>query len=139
MIGRDPANAQVVVADDEVSRQHAWVGLNEQGKWWFATNFRNGTFAENARIQEKVLRPHRRVLPRKPVGGTFPCKNYSTVASAPSPAPAPAAPAIGVTAPVAVKKPKPGVVQGGTSVISAAEIAAAQQQEKSVGGTVASS
>src|SRR5690242_1133434 len=31
IIGRDPANCQVVVADDEVSRSHAWVGFSDQG------------------------------------------------------------------------------------------------------------
>src|SRR5258706_7792894 len=28
LIGRDPANCQVVIADDEISRIHAWVGLD---------------------------------------------------------------------------------------------------------------
>ena len=56
MIGRDPANAQVVVADDEVSRQHAWVGLNDQGEVVVRDrNSANGTFAGGVRIQEKVL------------------------------------------------------------------------------------
>jgi len=134
MIGRDPANAQVVVADDEVSRQHAWVGLNEQGEVVVRDrNSANGTFAGDVRIQEKVLRPTDEFAVGTGRRNIFRVETTKPVA----PPPAPAAPAIGVTARVEVAKPRAGMVPGGTSVISAAEVAAAQQQEKAVGGTVA--
>lgn len=57
-IGRDPANCQVVVADDEISRLHAWIGLNDQGEVVVRDRHSaNGTFVNEVRVQEKVLRP----------------------------------------------------------------------------------
>ncbi len=57
-IGRDPATCQVLVADDEVSRLHAWIGFNDQGEVVVRDRHSaNGTFVNDVRVQEKVLRP----------------------------------------------------------------------------------
>ncbi len=56
-IGRDPATCQVVVADDEVSRLHAWIGLNDKGDVVLRDRHSaNGTYVNRVRVQEKVLR-----------------------------------------------------------------------------------
>jgi hypothetical protein len=56
-IGRDPATCQVVVADDEVSRLHAWIGLNDKGEVMLRDRHSaNGTYVNRVRVQEKVLR-----------------------------------------------------------------------------------
>ncbi len=57
-VGRDPANCQVVIADDEISRLHAWLGMNERGEVVVRDRHSaNGTFVNKVRIQERVLRP----------------------------------------------------------------------------------
>ncbi len=57
-IGRDHTNCQVVLADDQVSRQHAWIGLNDAGQVVIRDkNSANGTYVNQARIQEAVLKP----------------------------------------------------------------------------------
>jgi ABC-type multidrug transport system ATPase subunit/pSer/pThr/pTyr-binding forkhead associated (FHA) protein len=58
LIGRDPASCQVVVADDEVSRIHAWIGFNEEGDVVVRDRHSaNGTYVNRVRIQERVVRP----------------------------------------------------------------------------------
>ena len=58
LIGRDPANCQVVVADDEISRIHAWVGFDETGQVIVRDRkSANGTYVNQVRVQERVLRP----------------------------------------------------------------------------------
>lgn len=58
LLGRDPGNCQVVLADDEVSRSHAWVGYNNQGEVVVRDcNSANGTYVNRVRIKERVLRP----------------------------------------------------------------------------------
>jgi ABC-type multidrug transport system ATPase subunit/pSer/pThr/pTyr-binding forkhead associated (FHA) protein len=57
-IGRDPAGCEVVVADDEISRLHAWIGFNDEGEVVVRDRHSaNGTYVNGVRIQEKVLRP----------------------------------------------------------------------------------
>ncbi len=57
-IGRDPVHCRVVVADDEISRLHAWIGVNEQGDVLVRDRHSaNGTYVNRVRVQEKVLRP----------------------------------------------------------------------------------
>ncbi len=57
VIGRDPANCQVVVADDEISRLHAWIGFNDEGELSLRDRHSaNGTFVNGVRVQEKILR-----------------------------------------------------------------------------------
>src|ERR1017187_7719536 len=51
VIGRDPNNCQVVLADDQVSRQHAWIGLDEAGQVVIRDkNSANGTYVNQQRI-----------------------------------------------------------------------------------------
>ncbi|MBI1941011.1 MAG: FHA domain-containing protein, partial [Acidobacteria bacterium] len=58
LIGRDPVSCQVVVADDEISRSHAWVGFNDQGDVVVRDcNSANGTYVNRVRIQERIVRP----------------------------------------------------------------------------------
>ncbi|MGO9270455.1 MAG: FHA domain-containing protein [Terriglobia bacterium] len=55
-IGRDPLNCQVVIADEEVSRLHAWVGVTDRGEVTIRDcHSVNGTFVNDARIQEHQL------------------------------------------------------------------------------------
>ncbi len=56
-IGRDSASCQVVIADDEISRLHAWIGMNEQGAVVVRDRHSaNGTFVNKVRVQERELR-----------------------------------------------------------------------------------
>ena len=55
-IGRDPLNCQVVIADEEVSRLHAWVGVNDRGEVTVRDcHSVNGTYVKDERIQEHRL------------------------------------------------------------------------------------
>jgi ABC-type multidrug transport system ATPase subunit/pSer/pThr/pTyr-binding forkhead associated (FHA) protein len=124
-IGRDPAHCQVLIADDEVSRLHAWVGYNESGEVVIRdSHSANGTFVNKVRIQEKVLKPTDeisvgsgrrhlfRIEPAQPPGGSA-----------------------GVTE--LVPPSAHGGPTGGTSLISPSEAAAAMQRGKGSEGTVA--
>jgi len=58
VIGRDPANCQVVLPDDEISRLHAWITANDMGEVVLRDRHSaNGTFVNQVRVQEKVLKP----------------------------------------------------------------------------------
>ena len=55
-IGRDPLNCNVVIADEEVSRLHAWVGVNDRGEVTVRDcHSVNGTYVNDVRIQEHQL------------------------------------------------------------------------------------
>jgi ABC-type multidrug transport system ATPase subunit/pSer/pThr/pTyr-binding forkhead associated (FHA) protein len=57
LIGRDPLTCQVVIADDEVSRSHAWVGFDPEGQVIVQDRrSANGTYVNQVRVQERVLR-----------------------------------------------------------------------------------
>lgn len=56
VIGRDPSMSQVVVADPQVSRRHAWVGLHDGNLVASDRGSANGTFINGARIRESKLR-----------------------------------------------------------------------------------
>jgi ABC-type multidrug transport system ATPase subunit/pSer/pThr/pTyr-binding forkhead associated (FHA) protein len=121
-IGRDPSSCQVLLADDEVSRIHAWVGYDDQGEVVIRDRHSaNGTFVNQARIQEKVLKPRDEISVGSGRRHLFRIEPV-------------AAPAMGP--PEFAAGAKAGAVPGGTSVMSVAEIASAQQ-EKGVAGTVA--
>ena len=125
LIGRDPSNCQVVIADDEVSRVHAWVGLNDQGQILVRDrNSANGVFVNQVRVQERVLRPTDEFSV-----GTVNRQVFRVEGAAPKPATPPPA---GRPA-----RPEAPPLPSGTSVISTSEISAAQQEEKGKGGTVA--
>ena len=125
-IGRDHTNCQVVLADDQVSRQHAWIGLNDAGQVVIRDkNSANGTYVNRARIQEVVLKPTDEISIGAGVKHLFRIETFV-------PAPAAKAPAAGRVA--------AAVAEAGhyaTSVLSQADIAAAQEEEKTKGRTVA--
>src|SRR5215467_16313279 len=57
-VGRDQTKCQIVLADDQISRQHAWVGLNEAGDVVVRDNgSSNGTYVNQVRVKEAVLKP----------------------------------------------------------------------------------
>lgn len=124
LIGRDPSTCQVVIADDEVSRSHAWVGFDPEGRVMVQDRHSaNGTFVNQVRIQERVLRPtdelsigaeHRHVFR---IEGTA-----EPVAKAPMPHHVPAA------GPGTAVMPSP---------LPPSQVAAGQREEKTVAGTVA--
>ncbi len=129
LIGRDPTNCQVVVADDEISRLHAWVGVDDQGEATIRDcHSANGTYINQVRIQERVLRPtdeisigtsHRHLFRIEQVVAAAPGTSMTERLSVPR--------AGGVA----------GGVAGGTSVLSTAELAAQQEDARVAGGTVA--
>ena len=127
MVGRDPSNCQVVLADDEISRLHAWIGSGNKGEVVVEDRHSaNGTFVNQVRVQEKVLKPgdeisvgsgRRHLFRIEEVGGRGITPRCGGDAGCPA--------------------TKREAVAGGTSVISPADIVAAQEQEKVSGGTVA--
>jgi ABC transport system ATP-binding/permease protein len=123
-IGRDPASCQVVVADDEVSRMHAWIGYNDNGEIMLRDReSANGTYVNRVRIQERVLRPTDEIS--FGTGGRHLFRVDPGV--------------IAGAVPSVVRehtKARPGVGDGRTSILSPVELAAAVQEEKTAGGTV---
>lgn len=125
LIGRDPANCQVVIADDEISRLHAWVGFNEEGEVVLRDRHSaNGTYVNQVRIQERLLRPTdeisfgtgRRHLFRIEHADASPAPGRGTEADSP---------------------PQAGALAPGTSILNPADVAAAEmEEEKTAGGTV---
>ena len=127
MIGRDPASCQVVIADDEISRLHAWIGYNDDGEVVLRDrNSANGTYVNQVRIQEKVLRETDEIC-----FGTGRRHLFYLV-----PAEGSAGPPITPTASGEAPPGHSGGVPGGTSVLSTGEIAAAVREEKATSGTV---
>ena len=54
-LGRLQSQNQIVVADEEVSRQHARVYLDAEGRVWIEDSSANGTFVNGARIEKQSL------------------------------------------------------------------------------------
>ncbi|MDR3676121.1 MAG: FHA domain-containing protein [Acidobacteriota bacterium] len=122
-VGRDQTKCQIVLVDDQISRQHAWVGLNEAGQVVLRDrDSSNGSFVNKVRLKEAVLKPNDEVS--FGAGGKHLFRMESFVQ-------APAA------APVrkAAKDEDDGYIH--TSLVNQADIAAAQQADRSGGGTVA--
>ncbi|MBI4165448.1 MAG: FHA domain-containing protein [Acidobacteria bacterium] len=123
LIGRDPANCQVVVADDEISRIHAWVGFDELGQVIVRDRkSANGTYVNQVRVQERVLRPTDVFAVGLDQHHTFRVE----LAAVPAEAPAPQQASI--------------PSRGETQVLrrqSTAEVAAVRVGDKAAGGTVA--
>ncbi len=116
MIGRDPSRCQVIIADDEISRLHAWVGLNDLGEVVIRDNdSANGTFVNKARVREKVLRPTDEIS----LGSSH--RHLFRVESVVTPR---AGGAAGGAA------PRPAAPGGATSILSPADLAAAAPAEK---------
>ena len=56
-IGRDPAAAEIVVRDPQVSRRHVWIGHGTEGIVAVDHGSTNGTWLNGERIREALLRP----------------------------------------------------------------------------------
>lgn len=125
IIGRDPATCQVVVADDEVSRLHAWVGFNDQGEIVVRdSNSANGTYVNDVRIKERVVQPSDEISVGTGRHHLFRIQGVQVVSSDPVPT-------------EQMEAPRRGAAIGGTSILSAKDLAAAEQQEeKTASGTV---
>jgi len=127
VIGRDPANCQVVLADDEISRLHAWVAPNDKGEVVLRDRHSaNGTFVNQVRVQEKVLKPGDEISVGSARRHLFRIEEVGAGGLPQGVVPTGVAPAA-----------RPGAVAGGTSVMSAADVAVARQQEKTAESTVA--
>lgn len=122
IVGRDSTKCQIVLADDQISRQHAWVGLNEAGQVVLRDrDSANGSYVNQQRVKEAVLKPNDVVSFGS--GGKQLFRFESFVPMAPA-------------APVRkIPFGEDGSVH--TSLVSQADIAAAQHQERTVGSTVA--
>jgi pSer/pThr/pTyr-binding forkhead associated (FHA) protein len=57
MLGRDPASAQIVVSDPQVSKRHAWVGYRDGRLIAADHGSTNGTFLNGMRIRESRVVP----------------------------------------------------------------------------------
>ena len=120
IVGRDQTKCQVVLADDQISRQHARVVLNEAGQVVLRdSDSANGSYVNGVRVKEAILKPNDEVS-----FGAGSKHMFRVEAVVPAPPPAGRAAASDEQ-------------DGHTSVVSEADITAAQQAERSEGGTVA--
>jgi pSer/pThr/pTyr-binding forkhead associated (FHA) protein len=127
VIGRDPATCQVVLADDEISRLHASITPNDLGEVVLRDRYSvNGTFVNQVRVQEKVLKPGDEISVGSARRHLFRIEEVGA-----------AGPAQGVVPSEGVPAAQRGSLAGGTSVMSAADVAAAREEEKTTAGTVA--
>jgi ABC transport system ATP-binding/permease protein len=123
IVGRDQSKCQIVLADDQVSRQHAWLGLNESGQVVLRDrDSANGSFVNQVRVKEAVLQPNDVVSFGASGKHLFRLETFVPVAPA-----------------VAPRRTDAGLADGhvATSVVSQADIAAAQRADTAAGGTVA--
>ncbi len=122
VVGRDQSKCQVVLVDDQISRQHAWVGLDESGQVVLRDHgSSNGSFINKVRVKEAVLKSGDEVSFGAGAKHMFRMESF-----------VPAGPT------VAVRRTQTDAEDGAihTSVISQTDIAAAQADTAS-GGTVA--
>lgn len=64
-LGRDVAKSNLVVAHQEVSGRHLWLGQKDGGWWVIDQNSTNGTFVNDfnqGRVTQKMLRPGDRII-----------------------------------------------------------------------------
>ncbi len=121
-VGRDQTKCQIVLADDQISRLHAWVGFNEAGQVVLRDHdSSNHSYVNQMRVKEAVLKPGDVVSFGAGSKHVFRMESF---VQAPAAAPARKA----------MVDEEEGVH---TSVVSQAEIAAAQEADRSTGGTVA--
>ena len=122
VIGRDPANCQVVLADDEISRLHAYIALNDKGEVVLRDRHSaNGTFVNRVRVREKILKPGDEISVGSAGHHVFRMEEMGA----------------GGPPQGRVHATRPEAVAGGTSVMSPADVALSWQQEKAAEGTVA--
>jgi ABC-type multidrug transport system ATPase subunit len=116
-----------VLADDEISRLHAWIAPNDKGEVVLRDRHSaNGTFVNQVRVQEKVLKPEDEISVGSARRHLFRIEEVGAAGLPQGAAPTEAVPAA-----------QPEAVGGGTSVMSAADVAVAPQQEKAAERTVA--
>ncbi len=123
IVGRDQTKCQIVLADDQISRQHAWMGLTEDGQVVLRDrDSANGSYVNQVRVKEAVLKPNDEVSFGAGGKHLFRVETFVPVAAA-----------------VPVRRTDTDLGEGHTptSVVNQADIAAAQQAERSTGGTVA--
>ncbi len=121
-VGRDQTKCQIVLPDDQISRVHAWVGLNKAGRVVLRDHdSSNGSFVNKMRVKEAELKPNDEVSFGPGAKHVFRMEAFVQAAAV--------APA---------RKPVVDEEEGvHTSVVSQADIAAAQQADRSSGSTVA--
>ena len=89
-LGRHPIQNQIVVADEDVSRQHARVYIGADGKVWVEDSSSNGTFVNDSRVEKQaVLSPGDRIRLGSNPSSTFVYAD-GQLGSAPAPVPPPA-------------------------------------------------
>ena len=118
MIGRDPASCQVVIPDDEISRLHAWIGINENNE--VALEDRrsaNGTFVNGERIEKQFLKTLDEISFGSSGRHTFRIEKTFLAAPPLSPGNRMPTPRVGSSA--------------ATSLVSAEDLAAAQDESQS--------
>jgi ABC-type multidrug transport system ATPase subunit/pSer/pThr/pTyr-binding forkhead associated (FHA) protein len=116
-----------VLADDEISRLHAWIAPNDKGEVVLRDRHSaNGTFVNQVRVQEKVLKPEDEISVGSARRHLFRIEEVGAAGL-------PQAVVPGEVVPAA----QPEAVAGGTSIMSAADVAVGRQQEKAAEGTVA--
>jgi ABC-type multidrug transport system ATPase subunit/pSer/pThr/pTyr-binding forkhead associated (FHA) protein len=127
VIGRDPANCQVVLADDEISRLHAWIAPNDKGEVVLRDRHSaNGTFVNQVRVQEKILKPGDEISVGSARRHLFRLEEVG----------AEALPQAGIAGEFGSAVRTEAVAEG-TSVMSAAEVSAVRRKERDAEGTVA--
>src|ERR1019366_6540378 len=62
MVGRDQTKCQIDLPDDQISRQHAWVGLNDAGEVLLRDHdSSNGSYINQVRVKEGILKANDQV------------------------------------------------------------------------------
>jgi pSer/pThr/pTyr-binding forkhead associated (FHA) protein len=125
LIGRDPGTCQVVVADDEISRAHAWIGFADQDRVVIRDrNSANGSYVNHVRIEERVLRPTDEISLGSGLRQLFRIERVTPRAA-------------DDTSTERVKPPKEGGVAGGTSALSPVDLTTAPEDKEAASRTVA--
>jgi pSer/pThr/pTyr-binding forkhead associated (FHA) protein len=114
-----------VVADDEISRAHAWIGFADKDRVVIRDrNSANGSYVNHVRIEERVLRPTDEISLGRGLRQLFRIEQVTPRAA-------------DDTSTERVKPPKEGGVAGGTSALSAVDLTTAPEDEEAASRTVA--
>lgn len=126
LIGRDPSSCQVILADDEISRLHAWIGFNDKGEIILRDrNSANGTYVNSVRVSERVLRTTDEVSVGNGRRHLFKIERVEAPGSR-----------FAISEPPGMARDA-GIGRGGTSILNPAEMAAALAEEQTTAsGTV---